>query len=238
MTWRTSPEDSRMPSTCSSRDSRNGRLCRSGKVVSDHHVDHAELVFQGDEGDAAGGLWALPADHQAGDPYRSPMSQFRQFAGVAAAAGLELSTQEFQRMRAEGGAEESVIAQQFLAARRQWQADRALFDGGPFGEQRQLRLDAGDGPARLVPVSGETAQGAGIGQQPRARASSLARRPRSCTSRNGSASRTCSIRLASSSRKPRIIRRPRRMAGCAWPNDSRLQSQPLWRTSTGRVCRA
>lgn len=51
-----------------------------GKVVSDHHVDHAELVFQGDEGDAAGGLWALPADHQAGDPYRSPMSQFRQFA--------------------------------------------------------------------------------------------------------------------------------------------------------------
>lgn len=68
-------------------------------------------------------------------------------------------------MRAEGGAEESVIAQQFLAARRQWQADRALFDGGPFGEQRQLRLDAGDGPARLVPVSGETAQGAGIGQQ-------------------------------------------------------------------------
>ena len=76
------------------------------QVVPDHHVDHAELVLQGDEGDAAGGLWALPADHQAGDPYRSPMSQFRQFAGVAAAAGLELSTQEFQRMRAEGGAEE------------------------------------------------------------------------------------------------------------------------------------
>ncbi len=68
-------------------------------------------------------------------------------------------------MRAEGGAEESVIAQQFLAARRQRQADRGFFDDGPFGEQWQLRLDAGDGPARLVPVSGETAQGAGIGQQ-------------------------------------------------------------------------
>ncbi len=136
-----------------------------GEVVPDHHVEHAELVLQGDEGDAAGGLWALPADHQAGDPYRSSMSQFRQFAGVAAAAGLELSTQEFQRMRAEGGAEESVIAQQFLAARRQRQADRGFFDDGPFGEQWQLRLDAGDGPARLVPVSGETAQGAGIGQR-------------------------------------------------------------------------
>lgn len=140
-------------------------------------------------------------------------------------------------MRAKGGAEESVIAQQFLAAQRQRQADRALFDDGPFGEQWQLRLDAGDGPARLVPVSGETAQGAGIGQQLQGPGVEPGASAEIVHVEERLGLLTCSIRLASSSRKPRIIRRPRRMAGCAWPNGSRLQSQPLWRTSTGRVCR-
>ncbi len=38
-----------------------------GQVAPDHYVDHAELVFQGDEDDTAGGLRALAADNQAGD---------------------------------------------------------------------------------------------------------------------------------------------------------------------------
>lgn len=36
-----------------------------GQLTPDDHVDHAVLVLQGDEGDPAGGLRSLPADHQA-----------------------------------------------------------------------------------------------------------------------------------------------------------------------------
>src|SRR5690606_16219130 len=37
-----------------------------GKLAPDHDVDHAVLVLEGDEGDAAGGLRTLAADDQAG----------------------------------------------------------------------------------------------------------------------------------------------------------------------------
>ena len=61
-----------------------------GQVAPDHHVDHAELVFQGNEYDTAGGLWALSADHQAGNADRAAMLDRAQFPRTAAAPGLEL----------------------------------------------------------------------------------------------------------------------------------------------------
>ncbi|MCY1180587.1 hypothetical protein D9M73_210420 [compost metagenome] len=89
-----------------------------GEVVPDHHVEHAELVFQGDEGHPAGGLRALAADHQAGDAHRAAVFQRRQFPGAAATARLQRAAQQLHGMRTEGGAEDGVVGQQVLAAGR------------------------------------------------------------------------------------------------------------------------
>jgi len=43
-----------------------GLACAQGDIAPDHHVDHAVLVLEGDEDDAARGVGPLPADDDAG----------------------------------------------------------------------------------------------------------------------------------------------------------------------------
>ncbi|MNT97847.1 hypothetical protein D3C72_2402660 [compost metagenome] len=49
-----------------------------GQVAPDHHVDVTELVFQRNEGHAAGGARTLPACHQAGNADRPPVLDVKQ----------------------------------------------------------------------------------------------------------------------------------------------------------------
>lgn len=51
-----------------------------GQVVPDHHIDHAELVFNGYEDHAAGGLRPLATDHQASDADQTIKLHLTEFA--------------------------------------------------------------------------------------------------------------------------------------------------------------
>ena len=45
-----------------------------GQVPPDHGVDHAGLILEREEGDTAGGLWALAHAYQAGDAHAPAMA--------------------------------------------------------------------------------------------------------------------------------------------------------------------
>jgi hypothetical protein len=75
-----------------------------GQVPPDHGVDHAGLVFKGEEGDATGGLRALAHADQAGDAHATAMAVARQLRGIQAATAAQLRAQERDRVAAEGGA--------------------------------------------------------------------------------------------------------------------------------------
>ena len=57
-----------------------------GQVPPDHGIDHAGLVFKGEEGNATGGLRALAHADQAGDAHAAAMAVARQLRGIQAAA--------------------------------------------------------------------------------------------------------------------------------------------------------
>ncbi len=67
-------------------------------------------------------------------------------------------------MRAKGGAKRGVVGQQVFANRRRWQRHGGFDRLFHLGEQGQLGFDAGHRPARPVPITGQTAQGTGVGQ--------------------------------------------------------------------------
>ena len=73
-----------------------------GQVPPDHGVDHASLIFEREEGDAAGGLWALAHAYQAGDTHATAMAMARQLRGIQAATAAQLRAQERDRVAAEG----------------------------------------------------------------------------------------------------------------------------------------
>src|SRR5690606_24137109 len=56
-----------------------------GQRTPDHDIDHAMLVFQGDEGHPAGSAGALATGHQPGDRHRAAVLQATQFVRIPAA---------------------------------------------------------------------------------------------------------------------------------------------------------
>jgi hypothetical protein len=67
-------------------------------------------------------------------------------------------------MRAESGAKRRIVGQQIFPLRGCRQAQAGFTRRRHAGEQRQLFLDAGHRPARLVAVANQSPKCAGIGQ--------------------------------------------------------------------------
>src|SRR5450631_2296609 len=116
-----------------------------GQVAPDDDVDHAGLVFQRDEGDAAGGAGALAAGDQSGDARDAAMRQVTQLGGGAHVLLLQALAQQRQRMTAEGEAEARVIGDKILAFARRDEHRRRVVDGRIL-QQRRHALDAADVP--------------------------------------------------------------------------------------------
>src|SRR5690606_33626755 len=128
-------------------------------------VDHAVFVFEGDEGDAAGGAGALAAGDQARDLDVAVVVHLLALLGAGAASGCEPAAQQAQGVWAHGAADQGVVGHEVFADAGQGQGYALLCLGLCFGEQGQWFLYTGDGPAGLVAVAGEAAQGAGVGEQ-------------------------------------------------------------------------
>lgn len=133
------------------------------KIAPDHDVDHAVFVFEGDEGDAGGGLWALATGDEAGDAHRAAVFHAIEIARSTVASGPQLAAQQLDRMRPERMTEPRKVGVQILADRGHAQGDGVFLRR--VGEQWQLDLDAGHGPARPMAMPGKAAQGAGFGEQ-------------------------------------------------------------------------
>ncbi len=135
-----------------------------GHVLPDHRVDQAVLVFEGDESDAAGGLRPLPHGDQAGEADTLAMRQVAQFRGAFEATRAQLLAQQAQRMPAQAESGHGVIGMHILGRARQRQGHRGFGRGTDGIEQGALRFHARHGPARLVAMACQPAQGRGIGQ--------------------------------------------------------------------------
>ena len=78
-------------------------------------VERTVLVFQAEEGDAAGGLWALPGGDQAGYAQRRFGLALQRLARTQATPLAQLCTQETQRVAAQGEAGAGVVGDDVLA---------------------------------------------------------------------------------------------------------------------------
>ena len=83
-------------------------------LAPDNHVDRAELVFQRDESDTAGGLRALALGHQAGDAHAAGGWSQAQRARIRAMVSQQTRTNLLQGMRAQAQAQARVISQGVL----------------------------------------------------------------------------------------------------------------------------
>ena len=135
-----------------------------GDVLPYHHVDQAVFVLQGQEDNAAGRLRLLARGHQPGHPHMAVVRPAAQHLCIDAMNRAQLGPDLPQRMRPETEPEPRVIRQRVLSLRGQRQRD-GLFGRTVHAEQRQLRLDAGDGPARTMAMTGQPAQRGRIRQQ-------------------------------------------------------------------------
>ena len=77
--------------------------------------DIAELIFQGDKGNAAGRARALSTGDQAGDADVAAMLNLQQFPGTAAAPRVQLITQQRPGMGPQGGAHAGIVGVQVFA---------------------------------------------------------------------------------------------------------------------------
>src|SRR6185312_12687066 len=91
------------------------------QLAPDHHVDHAVLVLQRDEGDTTGGLRPLAANHQSGRDDVAPGWDGHQLLRAAAAPRAQLCTQQGHRVALQRGAERGVVRLEILADTRQRQ---------------------------------------------------------------------------------------------------------------------
>ena len=88
-----------------------------GHLLPDQCIDHAVLVFQGQEGHATSRLRPLPKAHQPCELDTASMRNCSQFRGPLAAPCLKLSAQKAQRMAAECQSGHRVIRDHIFAGR-------------------------------------------------------------------------------------------------------------------------
>lgn len=117
----------------------------------DDDVDHAVLVFQGDEDGALGGGRTLALGDQAGDMHAAAVGAALQVAQTQDAPLTHLRAQQRHRMLAQTQADRAVIGEDFFARVRCFERHRALFRA--TWQQRATCLYAGHCPARGVAVA-------------------------------------------------------------------------------------